>query len=330
MENYIPPYTISNQIINLIANISSLLTEISFTNKVNSNPKLRRENRVKTIQASLAIENNSLSLDQVTDIINGKRVLGEPKEICEVKNAFEAYELLITLNPYSIKDLLYIHGILMKDLTKEAGTFRNGSVGIFAGETLVHMAPPASQIPNLISDLFNWLKSTSDLHPLIKSCVFHYEFEFIHPFSDGNGRMGRMWQTLLLYSWNPIFGWLPIETLIKERQDEYYKVLGESDKAADSGKFIEFILNAIYETLLEIRKTDQVTEHVTDQVKRLIDIIGNDTLTAKEIMDKLNLKHRDTFRKNYLLPSIDKGLVEMTIPEKPKSNKQKYRLKKNI
>ena len=330
MENYIPPYTISNQIINLIANISSLLTEISFTNKVASNPKLRRENRVKTIQASLAIENNSLSLDQVTDIINGKRVLGEPKEICEVKNAFEAYELLITLNPYSIKDLLYIHGILMKDLTKEAGTFRNGSVGIFAGETLVHMAPPASQIPNLISDLFNWLKSTSDLHPLIKSCVFHYEFEFIHPFSDGNGRMGRMWQTLLLYSWNPIFGWLPIETLIKERQDEYYKVLGESDKAADSGKFIEFILNAIYETLLEIRKTDQVTEHVTDQVKRLIDIIGNDTLTAKEIMDKLNLKHRDTFRKNYLLPSIDKGLVEMTIPEKPKSNKQKYRLKKNI
>ncbi len=142
--------------------------------------------------------------------------------------------------------------------------------------------------------------------------------------------MGRMWQALLLYNWNPIFGWLPIETLIKERQDEYYRILGECDKAADSGKFIEFILNAIYETLLEIRKTDQVTEHVTDQVERLINAIGNDTLTANEIMEKLNLKHRDTFRKNYLLPSINEGLVEMTIPDKPKSNKQKYRLKKKL
>ena len=330
MENYIPPYTISNQIINIIANISSLLTEISFTNKEASNPKLRRENRVKTIQASLAIENNTLSLDQVTDIINGKRILGEPKEICEVKNAFEAYELLLTLNQYSIKDLLYIHGILMKELTNEAGTFRSGSVGIFAGETLVHMAPPPSQVPNLMINLFHWLKSTKDIHPLIKSCVFHYEFEFIHPFSDGNGRMGRMWQTLLLYNWNPIFGWLPIETLIKERQDEYYKILGECDKAADSGKFIEFILNAIYETLLEIGKTDQVTEHVTDQVERLINVIGNDTLTANEIMIKLNLKHRDTFRKNYLLPSINEGFIEMTIPDKPRSNKQKYRLKKKL
>ena len=236
--------------------------------------------------------------------------------------------MLLTLDQNSIKDLLYIHGILMKELTKEAGTFRNGSVWIFAGEVLVHMAPPSNQVSNLIFDLFNWLKSTNDVHPLIKSCVFHYEFEFIHPFSDGNGRMGRMWQTLLLYNWNPIFGWLPIETLIKERQDEYYRILGECDKAADSGKFIEFILNAIYEILLEIRKTDQVTEHVTDQVERLINAIGNDTLTANEIMEKLNLKHRDTFRKNYLLPSINEGLVEMTIPDKPKSNKQKYRLKK--
>ncbi len=240
---YKPPYTITDKIVNLISNISEILTKLSIDDRFTSNPKLKRENRVKTIQASLAIENNTLTLNQVTDIINGKRVLGEPKEICEVKNAFEAYELLLSFNSKSIEDLLSIHKILMKDLTNEAGVFRSKGVGIFAEEQLVHMAPPAYLVPSLINDLFNWLKSSNEVHPLIKSCVFHYEFEFIHPFSDGNGRMGRMWQTLILYNWNPILAWLPIETLIKERQNEYYKVLGKCDKEGNSVKFIEFILS---------------------------------------------------------------------------------------
>jgi len=269
-KGYVPPYTITDKTVNLISEITEILTRLTINDKMNQNPKLRRDNRIRTIHASLAIENNSLSLDQVTDIINGKRILGAPNEICEVKNAFEAYERLLQMNPRSIKDMLAAHKVLMKELTKEEGTFRSGGVGIFAGETLVHMAPQADLVPQLISELMDWTKK-AEVHPLIKSCVFHYEFEFIHPFMDGNGRMGRMWQTLLLYKWKPLFGWLPIETLIRERQDEYYKVLGECDHKADSGMFIEYLLTAIYDALNEIGGTEQVREQVTEQVKKLLD-----------------------------------------------------------
>ncbi len=261
----------------------------------------------------------------MTDIINGKRVLGAPNEICEVKNAFEAYEKLLTMDPYSIEDMLTAHKILMINLTNEAGTFRNGGVGIFAGDQLVHMAPPARHVPQLIKDLVCWVKDDDDVHPLIKSGVFHYEFEFIHPFADGNGRMGRMWQTLLLYRWNSLFGWLPIETLIKERQEEYYKVLGECDKRASSESFIEFSLQAIYDALNEVSRTDQVSVQVTDQVERLLNVIGEDVISANELMERLNLKHRPTFRKNYLNPALKLGFIEMTIPDKPRSSKQKYK-----
>ena len=178
--------------------------------------------------------------------------------------------------------------------------------------------------PRLIEELVDWAKK-AEVHPLIKSCVFHYEFEFIHPFADGNGRMGRMWQTLLLYRWKSLFGWLPIETLIRERQEEYYKVLGECDQSSDSGKFIEFILTAIYDALCQIVDTEQVYEQVTEQVEKLLRVIGEDEYSTKELMELLGLKHRPTFRDNYLLPALDMGLVEMTIPDKPKSNKQKYR-----
>lgn len=322
---YEPPYTITDKIVSLISEITEILTRITINDNLISNPKLRRDNRVKTIHASLAIENNTLSLEQVTDIINGKRVLGAPDEICEVKNAFEAYEKLLLMNPFSIEDMLVAHKILMNDLTREAGMFRNGGVGIFAGEILVHMAPPAEHVPKLIKDLIEWTKEAMDVHPLIKSSVFHYEFEFIHPFADGNGRMGRMWQTLLLYQWKPIFGWLPLETLIKERQEKYYKVLGECDHDANSGKFIEFSLQAIYDTLKEIFETEQVNIQVTEQVEKLLNIIGDDILTTKELMKRIGLKHRPTFRKNYLIPAFKLGFIEMTIPDKPRSSKQKYR-----
>ncbi|MFV0363907.1 MAG: Fic family protein [Suipraeoptans sp.] len=313
---YIPPYTITDKTVNLISAITEIITKITINDQMSNNTRLRRDSRIRMIHASLAIENNSLSLNQVTDIIKGRRMLGAPDEICEVKNAFATYEILLHMNPYYKKDMLKAHGVLMRDLTRESGIFRDSGVGVFADQNLVHMAPPAERVPQLISELLAWLKRT-EAHPLVKSCVFHYEFEFIHPFADGNGRMGRMWQTLLLYNWNSVFGWLPIETLIRERQGDYYRVLGECDELADSGKFIEFLLQAILDSLKEIA--------ITEQVLKLLECIGDEAFSTRELMERLGLKHRPTFRNNYLLPALEAGHVEMTIPDKPNSNKQKYR-----
>jgi len=327
-SKYKPPYTITDKVVNLISDITEAMTKITVnsSNSVSKNPRLRRDNRIKTIQASLAIENNSLSLEQVTDIINGKRILGKPSEICEVKNAFEAYEVLLQFNPLSQKDLWKCHKILMRDLTEEAGRYRDGGVGVFAGDRLVHMAPPATNVPMLITNLFQWAKK-SDAHPLVKSCVFHYEFEFIHPFDDGNGRMGRMWQTLLLYQWNELFGWLPMETLIRERQQEYYDALGRCDANADSGEFVEFMLTAIFDALTEFIVNEKADILITEQAARLLRCLGDKEYSTRELMGLLGLKHRPTFRENYLLPALEAGLVEMTIPDKPNSRKQKYRRK---
>jgi len=289
-----------------------------------SNPQLRRDNQIRSIHSSLAIENNSLSLEQVTDVINGKRILGAPNEIREVKNAYEVYNLLLTYDPCNIDNLLEAHRTLMGGLTKEAGCFRSGGVGVFAGEQLIHMGPLASVVPRLISDLVDWIKTT-DAHPLIKSCVFHYEFEFIHPFSDGNGRMGRMWQTLILSHWKPLFAWLPVETLVRERQQEYYSVLAASDQAADSTAFVEFMLLAIRDALRELLMTEQVREQVTEQVERLMSVLGKETLSARELLTRLGLRHRQSFSSLYIKPALALGLIEMTLPEKPNSNRQKYR-----
>ncbi|MBK5245252.1 MAG: Fic family protein [Eubacteriaceae bacterium] len=323
MEHYIPPFVITDKMIDLIAEISVWIGKISVNSNQVANSLLRRENRIKTIQASLAIENNTLTIEQVTAIINGKRILGAPEEIKEVKNAYEAYEMLLGMNPASMNDLLKAHGMMMSDLVKEVGMFRSGNVGVFDGEVVVHMAPPSRLVPELMKNLFDWYQS-SKVHPLIKSCVFHYEFEFIHPFADGNGRIGRMWHTLLLSRWKEILAWIPIETLVKERQAEYYKVLGIADKNADSSIFIEFMLQAILDTLREMSDSDQVS----DQVKRIVTGLGKETLSAIEIMQRLGLSHRATFRKNYLNPALEAGLIERTIPEKPNSSKQKYRIKK--
>jgi len=320
----IPLYTITDKIVNLTAEISELVGVITVKNNINANPKLRRDNRIRTIHATLAIENNSLSLEQVTDVIDGKRVLGKPYEIQEVKNAYKAYERLLQYNPYSVQDLLDTHRLLMTGLIQETGVFRQGGVGVFAGERLVHMAPPAKQVPQLITELLQWTEKAR-LHPLIKSCVFHYEFEFIHPFADGNGRMGRMWQTLLLAKWKPFFAWLPVETLIRERQDEYYRALALSDKNADAQPLAEFLLQVILAALKELAETEQVSEQATVQVRRLLEALGTDTLSGRELMKRLDLKHRPTFRNNYLVPALEQKLITMTVPDKPNSSKQKYR-----
>lgn len=331
MSEYKPPFHMTDRITNLVAEISEQIGRIRVLSHGNLNPHLRKENRIRTIHSSLAIEHNSLSLEQVTAIVDGRHILGNPNEIREVKNAYDAYEMMLSLNPYSVKDLLKAHSMMMDGLIPENGKFRSGGVGVFDGDVVVHMAPPASLVPEEIEDLFSWYRS-SEIHPLIRSAIFHYEFEFIHPFADGNGRMGRMWHSLLLGNWNELFYWLPIEELIRSRQQEYYDALGKSDKEADSSAFVELMLEIILDTLKEttvVGKTgDDGTASLSTSVKKLLDAMGDEELSAAEIMGRLELSHRPTFRKNYLNPALDQKLIEMTIPDKPSSRNQKYRKKK--
>ncbi|MDO9163716.1 MAG: Fic family protein [Methylococcaceae bacterium] len=247
-QGYQPPYSITANIFNAVAEISELLGRWSASHQGALSPQLRRDNRLRTIQASLAIEHNSLSLEQVTAILEGKQVLGLPREIQEVRNAFAAYEQLPHWQATNGEHLLAAHERLMVGLIDNAGQWRSGGVGIFRGKELVHMAPPAAQIPRLMVDLLGWL-ATTDAHPLIASCVFHYEFEFIHPFSDGNGRLGRLWQTLILSQWRAEMAYLPVESIIRDQQNEYYRVLGVADLASDCTIFVEFMLDALAQAL---------------------------------------------------------------------------------
>lgn len=271
-EHYEPPFIMTGEITNLIVEIGELVGSITTYEAMNPNPILRRESRIKTIHSSLAIEQNTLTLEQVTDIINGKRILGPPQDIHEVKNAYEAYEKISTLDPYNVKNLLIAHKIMMNGLVKEAGVFRSGNVGVYAGTELIHAGTPAKYVPDLMQQLFTWLKE-SKYHPLVKSCIFHYEFEFIHPFQDGNGRTGRLWQSLILQKWKDIFTWLPVETLVYENQEEYYKVLQSADNKGDSTEFVEFMLGMIRDALSEISTTQNENDVVTNVV---INVVTNE------------------------------------------------------
>lgn len=323
---YQPPFEITATALELVAGIGAQVGRLEAMSGTGHFPRLRRENRIRSIHASLAIENNTLSLEQVTLVIAGKRVLGPPREILEVKNAFAAYEALPTWMPWQVKDLLAAHRLMMNCLADDAGRFRACSVGIANGGRIVHLAPPSDRVPGLMKDLLSWLKQ-GGAHPLVAGCVFHYELEFIHPFSDGNGRMGRLWQTLILSRWNPLFAWLPVESVIRERQSDYYKVLGACDKAGNSTAFIEFLLAAIRDALMRVPQTDQVSDQVSDQVRFLIRGFKNDReMAAADLMERLGLRHRPTFRKNYLNPALALGLIEMTDPDSPKSPAQRYRL----
>jgi len=325
--SYRPPYNITPTILNLVADISELIGRYTVLTEQSLTPHLRRENRIRTIQASLAIENNSLSLEQVTAVIDGKQVLGLPREIQEVRNAFAAYEKMDSWHPASQEDLLAAHCLLMSTLIDRPGVFRSGGVGIFRGKQLVHMAPPAARVPFLMADLLDWLRHSEE-HPLISSCLFHYELEFIHPFEDGNGRIGRLWQTLILRQWKSLLAYLPVETLIRERQDDYYQALAEADSHAEATPFVEFMLLALLDAVIEAVSTDHVTDHVSDQVKRLLKIIGNNEMGSADLMNSLNLSHRPTFRKNYLNPALESGWIERTQADSPRSPTQRYRLSK--
>lgn len=277
---YTPPFTITNDILQLVAEISEILGALSVSlGSQMPQPMLRKENQIRTIHSSLAIEHNSLTVEQMTAIINGKHVLGAPNEIQEVKNAVQAYQLMLELDAFSEADLLKVHGLMMKDLVNRPGMYRNDSVGVFAGDVCLHMAPPAEYVPTHMQNLFEWVRTT-DVHPLISSCVFHYELEFIHPFGDGNGRMGRYWQTLLLSRWKGIFAWLPVETIVKENQQAYYDAIAKSDKMADSSHFVIFMLNCLL-TSLRREVTNKVDNKVTNKIanksdEKVLELIKKD------------------------------------------------------
>ena len=285
---YTPPFNITDEILHLVSEISEQIGALNvMLGERMPSPMLRKENQIKTIHSSLAIEHNSLSLQQVTDVIDGKHVLGAPNEIQEVKNALQAYQLMLQLDAYEEKDLLRAHGLMMAGLVTEAGKYRQGGVGIFDGDRCIHVAPPAERVPGLMADLFDWIRR-SKVHPLISSCVFHYEFEFIHPFMDGNGRMGRYWQTLLLSRWKGIFAWIPVETMVKKYQEQYYKAMALCDAKGNSTEFIAFMLRCILETIKqEIQVTDKVTDKSTDKILALIE--ENPKITIPDMMRQLGM-----------------------------------------
>ena len=251
MTNKQPPFEINERIMADVIEIAELVGRVSVTDKISMNPTLRRTNRIQTIYSSLAIEQNTLDIEQVTAVLSGKRVIAPPKDIAEVQNAYEIYDNMDKLNPYSIDDLLKAHSVMERGLLNEAGEFRSRPVGVADSEgNILHFGTLPQYVPNLIQELLEWTEK-SEIHLLIKSCVFHYEFELIHPFADGIGRMGRLWHTLLLSKWNPIFAWLPIESIIHDNQSEYYNAINVSNNNGNSTVFIEFMLSVIKQALQE-------------------------------------------------------------------------------
>lgn len=321
-QQYRPPFSITSAIVNLVGRVSEAVGRLTILNEQAKSLRLRRINRIRTIQGSLAIEGNTLSEAQITAILDGKRVIAPPREVQEVRNALAAYDCFDTWSPGEEKDLLEAHRILMSGLVDRAGSYRSGNVGVMEGSHVIHMAPPADRVPNLMDDLFSWLRG-SDLHPLIASSVFHYEFEFIHPFADGNGRMGRLWQSLILARWNPLFGDMPVESLVYEHQAEYYEALQESTRQTDCAPFIEFMLGMILDTIAV--STPQVAPSVTPQVGQLLLAVKGE-MSREELQEALQLHDRKSFRERYLRPALIDGLIEMTLPDKPNSRLQRYRL----
>jgi len=328
MNKYIPPFTITNIMLDRVSSIMKKIGKLDNYKDLNKMPILRRNNRIKSIHSSLAIEANSLSFDQVKDIIDGKLVIGPKNEIQEVQNAYNAYLKIKEVNPYSIKDLKTIQGTLTYLTVKDSGNFRKGGEGVFdENGNCIFVCPPPEQVENLMSQLFDFMKEQKDeIHPLILSSIFHYEFVFIHPFSDGNGRTARLWQNVLLSNWEPLFEYVPIESEIKEYQDDYYNVINNCNKRGDSTEFIEFMLKMIDEVLDSlIEGVNKQINHINIYVKKLLEVMEvGISYTTTELMELLDMKSRNSFRENYLTPAIENGLVKMTYPDNPTSKNQTY------
>jgi len=302
-----PPYQVTTKIIELIASISEKIGEVNSANLFKPPTELRRKNRIKTIQSSLEIEGNSLSLDQVTAIIDNKRIVAPKKDILEVKNAIKAYNSISDFNPTSLTSFCKAHAIMMGGLIDNPGKIRTKSVGIARGETVTHIAPPGNIVKSLVKELFDYLKKVKDLL-LIKSCVFHYEIEFIHPFMDGNGRIGRFWQTVLLRQYSPVFEFLPIESLIKARQTEYYKILGESDNKGSSTGFIEFMLQLLNESLEDLLSNQNVSLSGDERIEIFKDKVGKDKFTRQDYMRHFKAISSATASRD-LKNAVDRGIL---------------------
>ena len=323
MDKYIPPFEISNEMLKKVSDIMEKIGKLdSFTN-LDKTPYLRKQTKINSVHSSVAIENNPLSLEQVKDVINGKLVIGEQKDIQEVKNAYKAYEMLKDINPYSIDDLKKVHGVMTFLVEEVSGEFRTSSEGVFDDNgNCIFICPPGNRVNSLMNDLFEWLNENKDtIHPLILSSIFHYEFVFIHPFTNGNGRTVRLWQNSILYKWKDIFEYLPIESKIHKYQDEYYNSIALCHKNANSNVFIEFMLKMIDETLDEVITTSHLPiTNETININKLLDVMeSSKPMTATEIMEKLGIKSKETLRGQYLDPAIKQGLVSITIPDKPTS-----------
>ena len=328
MDKYIPPFEISNEMLKKVSDIMEKIGKLdSFTN-LDKTPYLRKQTKINSVHSSVAIENNPLSLEQVKDVINGKLVIGEQKDIQEVKNAYKAYEMLKDINPYSIDDLKKVHGVMTFLVEEVSGEFRTSSEGVFDDNgNCIFICPPGNRVNSLMNDLFEWLNENKDtIHPLILSSIFHYEFVFIHPFTNGNGRTVRLWQNSILYKWKDIFEYLPIESKIHKYQDEYYDSIAKCHKNANSNVFIEFMLKMIDETLDEAISTSHLPiTNETININKLLDVMeSSKPMTATEIMEKLGIKSKETLRGQYLDPAIKQGLVSLTIPDKPTSKNQMY------
>ena len=303
-----PPYNITGEILKLVASISEKLGEVNALHLHKPRTQLRKKNRIKTIQSSLEIEGNTLSEEQITALLNNKRVIAPQKDILEVQNAIKVYEQLHTFNPNRIKDLENAHGVLMQGLIEDAGKFRSKSVGVVKGSKVEHFAPSGNRVRGFINDLLDYLKNDKDLL-LIKSCVFHYELEFIHPFMDGNGRMGRFWQTLILVQQYPVFEFLPVESLIKENQKEYYNVLSQSDKLGHSTLFIEFMLNIIFQSLGNLLKTQNRTLTTKDRIELFKDKIETQEFSRKDYLQSFKNISQATASRD-LKWGVEQGILE--------------------
>ena len=314
-----PPYAITPAILGRAEEIGEAIGRAESA-AVGQDLRLRRINRIRTIRGSLAIEGNRLSEDQIATMLDGKPVVGPLRDIQEARNAIEVYDRYQEWDPANESHLLRAHRVLMRALLDTPGRYRSSPVVVMGGDEVQHIGPPADRVPGLVADLFEWLAHTEE-HPLISSSVFHYECEFIHPFEDGNGRMGRLWQTLILTRWNPLFATVPVESLIHAGQSDYYRAIRESSAAGESTRFIEYMLD----TILAALQTPQVTPQVPPQVARLLSVLEG-TMSRRQIQAALGLRDRKSLRQRYLLPALKSGYVEMTRPDAPSAANQKYRL----
>ena len=327
MDRYEPPFTITSRMLALTARTAEKVGRITGLRSYEARPYLRRNNRIRSIHSSLAIEANSLSLDEVRSVINGQPVAGPEKEIREVRNAYAAYEMLGSFDPFSLDDLKKLHAVMTELTVKDSGSFRTHNEGVFNGDTCIFIAPPPQLVPGQMEALFSWMNAEKDtLHPLILSSVFHYELVFIHPFSDGNGRMARLWQTALLAAWNPAFGSIPLESEIRKCQNEYYDAIASCHTAGRSDAFIEFMLEMIDKALdgagEQLASKDA---YLPGSVSRLMEEMEYDVpYTAAQLMGELGLKSKDNFRKLYLDPALERELIVRGIPDKPTSKNQTY------